>query len=504
MLAMPFPPQDAPSYELYYLKVHGRRQDTLTYDFNGDGRSDLLNTSVNYDDDPPTRWLAWYIRDEQGMLPRKPNQQFQVDDRVCALVFGNFVPSGGIECGFLAADGFYVYTWTGTGISETPRKLLHLRTFFSAPPAGDLLVWQYRRDLDGNGLNDLVVPLPDGYRIFFQTEPGIFGHIQNLEEGLEKSADRSLGGDRYAEHSEKIPSTFILNRELPRITIVDINGDGRDDLVTIRKNKITYFMQRPVRQFQSNRRNRFRYSIPTLDTGRKKNRIDVPIVDFVDINSDGKADMIVTRVVGELGMLESLETRVYLHIGTGRGNFVSDQVIQVRGVTIDPTFVDMNQDGKLDCMVSRLRTDLMRQGGQLLVLGEIRIAYEIFQFDGDSQTFKKDPVFEKIVRISTDDLKNKSAANVPLVFVSGDLSGDGRPDMVVINPGEEEIRFHYGEVHWSGGKEVIGFESTPFFRKKLDRYPKRITVEDLNDDGLDDVILKHNGEIGILESRRKK
>ncbi len=510
LLGMAAPPGQAlpetgdPAYELFYIDIHGRRQDTLTYDLNGDNRSDLLITSVNADDEPPTRWLAWHIRDENGLLPAKPNQLFRVDDRACALIFGNFLPSGGVECGFIAPDGVYLYPWTGKRVSETPVKLLHMRTFFTDPPEGDLLIWMYREDIDGNGLNDLVIPLPAGYRIFFQLEPGRFGDIQNLEEGLPNRADRAITSDRYATHSEKTPSTFILNRELPRITLVDINGDRREDLVTIRKNIITYFIQRPVRQFRSNRRNRYSYSIPTLDTVVKKNEIDIPIVDFIDINRDRKADMIVTRVVGELGMLESLETRVYVHIGNGRGNFVSDQAIQVRGVTIDPAFEDMNQDGKLDCMVSRLRTDLMRQGGQLLVLGEIRITYEIFQFDGKTQTFKKDPVFEKVVRIGTDELKNKSAANVPLVYVSGDLSGDGRPDMVVIDPGEEVLRIHYGEVHWAGGEKVIGFESTPFFQRKLDRYPKRLSVTDINDDGLDDVLLKHSGELGILESRRKR
>ena len=497
-------PGDPSTYELSYLFIHGRRQDTMVYDLNGDGRLDILNTSVNFDDQPRTRWLAYHLRDEKGNLPVRPTHLFPIDDRACVLVLGDYLPGGGVEVGFVAPDGIYVYSFTEKGIDEKPIKLIHERTFFNDPSKEDLLIWTYAEDLDSDGKHDLIVPLSDGYKIYFQTAPGQFSHVVHLESGLANQADQSLQSERWSEKSEKVISTFLLHRSLPKLTVVDINGDGRKDLITIEKDLITYFFQRPIRQYQSNRRNRFRYPIPTLAGEVEKNKIDLPIITFVDINNDRKADMVVTRVVGKLGMLESLETRVYVHIGNGRGNFLSDQAIQVRGVTIDPTFADMNMDGKLDCMVSRLRTDLMRQGGQLLVLGEIRITYEIFQYDGKKGTYEKDPVFEKVVRVNKDDLKEKKAASVPMVFVSGDLSGDGRPDMVVVESRTNEIKFQYGEVHWSGGEPVIGFESSPFFRKKLDKFPKRVTVYDANGDGLDDVFLHHSGSVGILESRREK
>ena len=45
-------------FKLSWLAVHGRRESTLNYDFNGDGKLDILNVSIVNDANPPERWLA--------------------------------------------------------------------------------------------------------------------------------------------------------------------------------------------------------------------------------------------------------------------------------------------------------------------------------------------------------------------------------------------------------------------------------------------------------------
>ena len=60
-------------FEVHYLAVHGRRIDTAFYDFTGDGIMDALMVSIDYDADPPARWLALHIGTKAG-LPEKPDQ----------------------------------------------------------------------------------------------------------------------------------------------------------------------------------------------------------------------------------------------------------------------------------------------------------------------------------------------------------------------------------------------------------------------------------------------
>lgn len=503
-LALAFLAQQEPKYELTYVAVHGRRMDHVIYDVNGDKRLDMIVTSVDFDVDPPVRWVAVYYRTEQNTLPAEPQQIWPLDDRASALILGDFLPGGGIDIGFIAPDGVYLHPPDGGRVGETPLKVLHLRTFFTTASKQAIPIWSTAIDLDANGMHDLIVPMHNGYRVYFQTEAGKFGKSVELEQDLPRENEAALEVQRTASRPDRFTGHFIATRELPRVGTADIDGNGLQDLYTLKKDVMTYFFQKKQRPFSSSpaARSRIRYPIPTLKSDPKKDTVDVAMITFVDFNQDGLADLVVTRVVGELGLLESLQTNVYLHIGTGRGNFTSDKHIKVSGVSIDPGFIDMNQDGGLDCIVSRLRTDLLSQGGQLVLFGDIPITYEVFQFDKERKMFLSDPVFDKKVLVSREDLQKKGVATVPMVFVQGDLSGDGRPDMLFIDPSVEEVQIMRGRVHRSGGKDVIGFEPSPFFRKKIDRHPKGVQIADLNGDGVNDIMLIHSGTIGILHSRR--
>src|SRR2546426_4471071 len=106
----------------------------------------------------------------------------------------------------------------------------------------------------------------------------------------------------------------------------------------------------------------------------------------------------------------------------------------------------MNGDGKLDVVTSRLRTDLFKQATNMGLFGDVTITYEVFQFDPDGKPpgFFTHPVFDKPILISKKDLEKTGAGAVPLVFIRGDLTGDGRPDMIVIDPRTNTLNIHPG------------------------------------------------------------
>src|SRR4029078_6443983 len=136
--------------------------------------------------------------------------------------------------------------------------------------------------------------------------------------------------------------------------------DGLSDLVLIRKEMVTYYLQKERGVFPSTRPHRITYEDPTPRTEAKKDSFNLAIIRFVDINADKLADLVVTKIEGQLGLFESIKTSIYIHLGTGKGNFIPGQIIQIDGVSIDPEFIDMNGDGKLDVVTSRLCTDLFK------------------------------------------------------------------------------------------------------------------------------------------------
>lgn len=489
-------------FRLQYLPVHGRRADTMTYDFDGDGRGDVFNSSVNFDADPPERWAALHLQREGG-YSETPDFLWPLSDRACALVFGDFLPGGGVEVGFIAEDGVYAYPWNRDGPSETPLKLIHARTFYRSPSLRQISTWQWASDLDRNGRHDLVLPVEDGYRVYFQTAPGVFGRVAVLEADLAAGAPRVLGAGRYAETVEVSPSLFVSGAELPRLEAVDINGDGLSDLVLVRGDTITYFLQKEPGVFPSQRPYRIAYAVPTLRDEPRKDSVNLSLIRFVDIDRDGMADLVVTKIQGTLGLWESIRTSVYLHLGTGKGNFLPDRRIVIDGVSIDPEFVDMDLDGRLDCVTSRLRTDLMKKAVEAFVLGDVPITYEVFQFDAERRTFLPDPVYEKQILVRRNDLEKAGAGAVPLVFVRGDLSGDGRPDLVEVDPKAVELRIHPGVVRETPAGRRIGFDKTAHWAVPLERAPKSLHLLDVNSDGLNDILLYHAGALGLVLSRRR-
>lgn len=502
LAALPAPAdeQQAVQYKVQYLAVHGRRQDTLVNDYDGDGKLDLFSSSIDFDKTPPERWGAIHLS-RNGALPETPDFLWALSDRACALVFGDFLPGGGTEIGFLAEDGVWVHPWEKTG-PAAPLKLLHARTFFRSPSLTQIPLWQWKIDYDADGRDDLLLPLIDGYRLYFQTAPGVYGRTATLEADLPPGAARGLDGTSGIEKPEVTPALFVASVELPKLDMTDINGDGLLDLVLIRKDTVTYFVQKSPGVFPSVRPFRVSFRVPTLLSEAKKDTVDFSTVRFVDINRDKLADLVVTRVGGELGLWDSIKTSVYLHLGTGKGNFVADKRIVIDGVSIEPEFIDMDLDGKLDVVTSRLRTDLMKKAVEAFVLGDISISYEVFQFDPGKNNFLSEPVYEKSILVARRDLEKTGAGAIPMVFIRGDLTGDGRPDLLTVDPKTLELLIHPGRVLDTNQGPRIDFDGTAHRRIKVDRFPKGVMVFDVNGDGLNDVILHYAGLVGLVMASR--
>ena len=163
----------------------------------------------------------------------------------------------------------------------------------------------------------------------------------------------------------------------------------------------------------------------------------------------------------------------------------------------------MDLDGRLDAVTSRLRTDLMKQAVNAVILGDVAISYEVFQFDAERNGFLADPVFEKQIFVPKGDLEKTGKGAVPLVFIRGDLSGDGRPDLVTVDPKTSDLLIHPGRVQETSKGPRIGFDGTPHWTVSLERHPGGLHLLDLNSDGLNDVMLEYSSALGLVLSKRK-
>ncbi|MBI4563566.1 MAG: VCBS repeat-containing protein [Planctomycetes bacterium] len=503
------PPERRDAFEVLHLTAHGRRLDTLFYDFTGDGIMDALAVSIDYDVDPPVRWLALHAgAAKRPILPENPTQIWAVAEFAAALAVADVVPEGGVDICLLAPDGVYFHAFQNGSMAEEPRKLLHTATFFDSPSPQSLPIWSLQQDLSGDRRDDLILPVPGGYKVYFQTEPGRFGRVARLE--AEPAANRvpSLGPRRFAVDWERglargFPPTsalFDVYEELPHLLAVDLNGDGLSELVSIQGNVLIIYFQQAPGVFRSRPSS---YRIPALSEERRKDTVNVSDVRFRDLDGNGIMDLVVTRIEGQLGLFESIKTNIYTHIGTGLGNFQADANIHIDGVSLNPEFIDMNGDGRLDCLTSRLRTDILGKAVEGFVLGDITITYEVFQFDARRNAYVTTPVYARDVRVRIEDIQKKGAASRPLFFVPGDLSGDGRPDAVVYDPKTSAVEVYRGRDAWAAGGRTknIDFEKDLAGSYQAERDPKYMTFIDLDLDGRQDILLNYAGGQTVLLSR---
>lgn len=483
--------QDADiQFTSFTLAMHGDRQDTVVYDFNGDGRADVLCTCIDTETEPPTRWAFFYYQKADGSFESKPDRALPIPRQVVALVYGDFDGDAATEVGFLASDGVYFFPKD----SDKPVKLIHTAVFFTAPSDFIIPVWQYRQDLDGNGLDDLLVPVDKGYKVYFQTEKGKFGRISSLESDDRDPSRRALKVSSRATQDRYRSSTLRFEKLVPRLEAVDIDGDGKKDLVSISKDLLTVFFMSAEGTYDPKAREI--REVKTLSSKEQADSVEVTGIQFIDLNGDKLPELVVTKIEGQLGMVESLQTNIYIHRGNGKAAFTPEQSLLIPGLSIFPTFIDMDGDGKLDLYATFVSTGVIQKLLEAKIMGDVNITTGVWRCTDEGY---KDMDYTKDLLVKSEVIEKRSG--VPVVYIGGDFNGDKRPDMIIVQPGKE-IGIHMGRKHYKGGSTTIGFEANPSQSIPITDQPDFVQFFDINGDGITDLICTYKGSATLVISKR--
>jgi hypothetical protein len=477
-------------FKNYTLTMHGTRQDTITYDFNGDGRLDIVSTCIDQEADPPIRWAFFYLQKADESFDTKPDRILPIPDKVVSLVFGDYEGDAAVEFGFLASDGFYVYP---TG-ADQPTKLIHTAVFFTLPSTFVIPVWQYRQDLDANGLDDLILPAEKGYKVYFQTEKGKFHRMQELPTQQDPPS-RAVTVSSRATQDRYRATALRFEKLLPRLEIADINADGKKDLVSVTRDLLTIFFMTPEGTYDVKLKER--RIVKTLTAKEEAGAVEVSGIQFVDLNGDKLPELVITKIEGQLGMIDSLQTNIYIHRGNGTAAFTPDQSLYIPGLSFFPTFIDMDGDGKIDLYATFVSTGVIQKLLEAKIMGDINVSTGFWRYT-DKGFRDMDYVHELLVK--TEVVEKRSG--IPVIYVGGDFNGDKRPDMIVVLP-NQQIGFHMGREHFKGGATLIGFEANASQTIPITDQPNFIQFLDLNKDGITD--LQHlYGSRAVLSISKKR
>jgi hypothetical protein len=186
------------------------------------------------------------------------------------------------------------------------RQTIGVTTFSSAPTLADL---------NGDGVIDLVSNVTDSGPVTI-----LFGNQQTTK----------IGDGTF-----KAPTTILtsLISTLAGGEVVDINGDGKNDLIISEVNGYLH-------SFLGNGDGTFLASRSYLMSGTNSG------VQLIDLNSDGKLDAVTTQGLFPGGSL-------YVRLGNGDGTFkaLNTFVVASSGPSSQAAFADFNGDGILDAAV---------------------------------------------------------------------------------------------------------------------------------------------------------
>lgn len=362
------------------------------------------------------------------------------------------------------------------------------------------------RDLNGDGLDDLIVPDTDGFRVSTQSPDGSFAEPIKIGPA-EPHLESSMRGDprTYGEigiTAENIPWY------LSRVHRMDYDRDGLTDLVfwngerfdVYSQNRSGGFRERPetvaagvpldldgayALGFQFSQA-----SAPSLLLGLG-GRFEYRLLHgFRDLNGDGVEDLVTLSFAGR--RVFHARGRFDIHFGerqsgaTGFG-LTPGASLETPGPAgglawgyATQRYLDFDGDGATDIALASVDTGL---GGMLRAMAGKSIAIDLALYRQENGAFPRRPDVSRRVRSAVSPFDKRGVLFPTLLL--GDVNGDGRADLLT------------GE-RWDRLSVFLGVPGPEFLKSdavqvavKVPADERNAMLADLNADGRQDVVIHY-------------
>ena len=391
---------------------------------------------------------------------------------------------------------------------EEQFPLLKLKTSYRASHEDGIPHLDITRDVNGDGLDDLLIPDVDGFWLALQAQDGHFGQAVRLGPPDPFADEKAYGDTRtYRQVGITAENTPWY---LSRVHLLDYDRDGRQDLLFWNKEHFLFYRQDeqgdfddlPGRlhidvefDFDGSYGLAFQFgdaSVPSMLLGFGPQTQHTVLRGFRDLDGDGVADIVTLSLTGRTPF--RLHGRYDVRFGRpapGATTFpaAADTSFEAPGRSgglqawgyAAQDFLDVNGDGATDATIGAVNIGLGGMFGAM-VGNSIAIDLALYQLrDGE---YPAEPDWSRRVSSPFSPL-NRRGPLFPTVLV-GDVNGDGRSDLLV------------GE-RWDELSVFLGVEGKDPIASKAIRMAvampsdeRNARTADLNNDGKDDVFIKHS------------
>lgn len=268
---------------------------------------------------------------------------------------------------------------------------------------------------------------------------------------------------------------------LPRIVVGDIDGDGTADVALPKGRALTvHFTGDALGERTATLRLPRDLSPPSERGARPQTGRRLLNTWFSDLDGDGKLDLLTQEALLSGGWFGSTAA-LTLYRGTGTG-FAAGQTVETSAAALDVQTVDWEGDGDLDLLVPMIDVTVGNLARGLLAR---KVSLDAWLFPMDNGRLATDPV-----RVGTLDLpiNNPDSLHAEL---TADVTGDGVVDLVT-DEGADRVVVYEGLADPTRGR---GLSASPLARLDLPvpDVEDALRVVDLTGDGRAEVVVWEPG-----------
>ena len=417
------------------IALPGHVDSALARDFDHDGHDDLLIVFVPPKSERRERILRLYKGTPNGL--HETHTDLRAGEDWTAIAFADWLETPGHELLSFDTEGIRAHPLdpregpTTLRFHPQGRTLIELPMFFERADPRTLPRWSMVDDYDGNGLPEIWVPVHRGYaRLVWQ--PG----------GRAALADQLDLGRFMATRRVYDNSMFSVIRELPMPFCIDIDGNETPDFVFehIRGREVLYFAgtrndETETLEYVQSARSIARGS---RSAAVADSQVQKSFRRLVDLDSDGRSDLVEWKILGNLKGGMKFETLVEIRFAEseegGPVRFGDARTKLFKNIAAIPSIRDLNGDQRADLLVVRTRAVSM-------LSQNVSLRYAIYLADGDG-SYPEQPNFEWAHQVPSSALTEEElrVGRIPRsLSVAEDFDGDGIPDLLLV---EEDKGFH--------------------------------------------------------------
>ena len=269
-----------------------------------------------------------------------------------------------------------------------------------------------------------------------------------------------------------VESDIQLYFDAPKISVGDIDGDGRADILAATRHELRVFLRDGTGGFSTEPS----YAVPLglIEESDHIRGTGTVVTSAQDIDADGLLDLMVSHIEGSM-VDTATKTRIFFNHGDGWDLSMPDDEFSVDGSVTSSLLMNIDRDDALELVRIQVRFSIL-EIVELLLTREIDTQIMIHQLQDDGRFGEKPWSRKKIgTKISFDTFRPRGF--MPRAEI--DLNGDGLMDFI-------------SSANGKGIEVFLGGDEGPFSRRRaIQRMPTPgiIQVDDINGDDMDDFVL---------------